>query len=253
MELAVETPTPRSNGGQPADAPAEPVRTGERLRLAMRQARVDDAERGRVVAELRGAEVARLEMLRDELVPVFAEVPKDADLFDLALVPSERPRLFIDMIAFVDMGRDRRTYRFFQDTLHGRVMIAESQQIDRIAAAVTNYVARRLVERERALASGCAGPETGATSERRSEDLAAPEAAAERGPAAAAAAPATPSVPPLRPPRQTWGKRLGNALSFVVTTLGSITLIGLLALGLFVAWTIRLRDLWAHWIGAPPF
>ena len=57
------------------------------------------------------------------------------------------------MIAFVDMGHDRYTYRFYQDIRHGRVLIAENQSADAIAAAVADYVARRLVERERALAA----------------------------------------------------------------------------------------------------
>jgi hypothetical protein len=35
--------------------------------------------------------------------------------------------------------------------------------------------------------------------------------------------------------------------------LGSITLALLLGVGGSWAWTARLRDLWAHWIGAPPF
>ena len=118
----------------------------------MRQARVDDAERSRVVFELRGAEIARLEMLRDELLPVIAEVPKDVDLFDVALVPSERPRLFVDMIAFVEMGRDRRSYRFLQDTRLGRVTIAESERLEPMVEAITDYIARRLIERDKALA-----------------------------------------------------------------------------------------------------
>ena len=32
-----------------------------------------------------------------------------------------------------------------------------------------------------------------------------------------------------------------------------ITLAVLLWLGLYWAWTMRLRDLWTQWIGAPPF
>jgi hypothetical protein len=55
------------------------------------------------------------------------------------------------MIAFV--GHDRCTYRFCQDTRPGHVLIAENQSADAIAAAVADYVARRLVERERALAA----------------------------------------------------------------------------------------------------
>ena len=122
----METASPLPNGGQPSEAPPELPPAAERLRLAMRLARVDDAERSRVVSELRGAEIARLEMLRDELLPVIAEVPKDVDLFDVALVPSETPRLFVDIIAFVEMGRDRRTYRFLQDTRLGRVRLPKA-------------------------------------------------------------------------------------------------------------------------------
>ena len=73
MELAVESAS-LPNGHQPAESTRAPG--ADRLKLAVRKARIDDAEHSRVVAELRGAEVARLEMLRDELEPVLAEVPK---------------------------------------------------------------------------------------------------------------------------------------------------------------------------------
>lgn len=144
---------------QAAESQASEAETGgaprisDKLKLAVRRARLDDAERTRVVAELRGAEIARLEMLRDELSPILAEIPKDADLFDVALVASDKPRLFIDMIGFVEMGRDRRTYRFLQDTRHGRVLIAESERIEPMVESITDYIARRLIEREKALAS----------------------------------------------------------------------------------------------------
>jgi hypothetical protein len=123
------------------------------LKNAVRRARVENAERSDVIGELRGAEIARLEVLKDELAPVLAQVPHDCDLFDAALVPSEHPRLFIDMIGFVEMGRDRRLYRFLQDTRHGRITLCETEQLDRIVEAVTNYIAQRLIERERALAA----------------------------------------------------------------------------------------------------
>lgn len=123
------------------------------LTAAMRRARVEVAERSEVVAELRGAETARLEMLQEALRPVLAQVPDSVDMFDSGLVPGERPRLFIDMVAFVEMGRDRRAYRFLQDTRHGRVTLAESENLDSILSAVTDYVARRLVEREKYLAA----------------------------------------------------------------------------------------------------
>ncbi|MGA9847162.1 MAG: hypothetical protein WBQ45_05920, partial [Roseiarcus sp.] len=142
------------------DEPRGPQAPKPDLAAAVRLARVENAERAEAIADLREIEAGRLALLETALKAVVRQAPPGVDMFDLTLTQGERPRLFLDMVAFVDMGRDRRTYRFFQDTLNGRVLIAESQQSDRIVAAVTNYVARRLVERERALASGCAAGET---------------------------------------------------------------------------------------------
>ena len=125
------------------------------LVAAVRRARVENAERAQAIAELREIEMGRLALLESELKPVVRQAPPGVDMFDLMLSPGERPRLFLDMVAFIEMGRDRRTYRFFQDRAHGRVLIAESQQIERIVAAVTDYVARRLIERKKALAVEC--------------------------------------------------------------------------------------------------
>jgi hypothetical protein len=49
------------------------------------------------------------------------------------------------------MGRDKRIYRFVQDTRFGRIVIAESHDVAAMVDAVTDYVARRLIEREHAL------------------------------------------------------------------------------------------------------
>ena len=70
----------------------------------------------------------------------------------MALRRRERPRLFIDQIGFVEMDRDRRTYRFLQDTRHGRVTLRESDSVDELVEAITSYIAHRLIEREKALA-----------------------------------------------------------------------------------------------------
>jgi hypothetical protein len=48
------------------------------------------------------------------------------------------------------MGRDKRIYRFLQDTRYGRKVLAESVNIPEIVEAVTAYIALRLVKRERA-------------------------------------------------------------------------------------------------------
>ena len=49
-------------------------------------------------------------------------------------------------------ARDKRRYRFVQDTRYGRKVLAESNDIAEIVEAVTHYVAARIIERERALA-----------------------------------------------------------------------------------------------------
>src|SRR5256885_13470921 len=122
-----------------------------RLRDALRKARIEAADRTGVVVELRDAEVARLEILNEALDPLFAEVPEQIDLFDRGISQGETPRLWIDVVAHVVMGRDKRIYRFVQDTRFGRMVIAESHEVSTIVDAVTDYVARRMVEREHAL------------------------------------------------------------------------------------------------------
>ena len=122
-----------------------------RLRDALRQARIEAADRTGVVVELRDAEVARLEILNEALDPLFAQVPEQVDLFDRGVSQGETPRLWIDVVAHVVMGRDKRIYRFVQDTRFGRIVIAESHDVPVIVDAVTDYVARRMIEREHAM------------------------------------------------------------------------------------------------------
>ncbi|MGZ3323419.1 MAG: hypothetical protein ACXU9C_20935, partial [Xanthobacteraceae bacterium] len=112
------------------------------------------AERTAVVVDLHDAEVARLELLDEALESLFQEIPKEVDLFDRGISRGETPRLWIDSIAHVAMGRDKRMYRFLQDTRYGRRVLAESGNIPEIVEAVTKYLAQRLIERERALADG---------------------------------------------------------------------------------------------------
>lgn len=128
--------------------PAQP----QRLKDAIRQARIETAERTSVVVDLRDAEAARLELVNDSLDSVFAEIPPEVELFDRGVSKGEVPRLWIDVISYVVMGRDKRTYRFVQDTRFGRKVLLESSHIPEVVEAVTRYVAGRLVDRERAMA-----------------------------------------------------------------------------------------------------
>src|SRR6266850_6488226 len=137
------------------DTPAEkPMR----LRDALRQARIEAADRTGVVVDLRDAEVARLEILNEALDPLFGQIPDQVDLFDRGISQGENPRLWIDVVAHVAMGRDKRIYRFVQDTRFGRIVIAESHEVSAIVDAVTDYVAHRMVEREHALLATPAKP-----------------------------------------------------------------------------------------------
>jgi hypothetical protein len=135
------------NNGSESVGDARPMR----LRDALRQARIEAADRTGVVVDLRDAEVARLEILNEALDPLFVQIPDTIDLFDRGISQGETPRLWIDVVAHVLMGRDKRIYRFIQDTRFGRIVIAESHDVAVIVDAVTDYVARRMVEREHAL------------------------------------------------------------------------------------------------------
>ena len=134
-----------------SDAPVAPAEPQSPLTKAMLRARIEAAERTGVVVDLHDADVARLELLNEALDPLFAEIPAEVDLFDRGLSRGDTPRLWIDAVAHIAMGRDKRVYRFLHDTRIGRHVLAESYDIPVVAEAVTSYVARRLVERQRAL------------------------------------------------------------------------------------------------------
>ena len=228
------------------------------LAASIRQARIENAERADAIAEVRELEIARLKALQSALESVVDQAPLGIDLFDMALTQSEHPRLFLDMIAFVDMAHDKRTYRFFQDTRQGRLLMAESQSVDTIVAAVSDYVARRLVERERALTIGprvAEGPpaQPPEASGPATWPIARPRTRALHYPPPAASEPLAVADQPRAPPKRGIARRLGDVLSLFLMLLGSITLALLLGVGLYWAWIMRLRDLWAHWVGAPPF
>jgi hypothetical protein len=229
----------RANGvaahfSQMDEKPTEMNSSAPSLEEAVRRARVDAAEQAGATSSLREADLARLSILEDALRPVIDQAPREADLFDFGKSYGEQPRLFLDMIAFIELAPDRRTYRFFQDTRYGRILIAESARVEIVVVAVTNYVARRLVERERALASDWRS---------------------------AALAPAKTNTPrPPRAPTTGTSQRSGGAriVAFVKDVLnaffiglGALVLISLIAVGAYFAWAEWGRALWSAYIGAP--
>lgn len=118
------------------------------LAEAVREIKIATAERSDVVVDMKEADRARLEILAQELQPIFDDVPLDDERFDFAISSGLQPRLWIDATAQVIMGKDRRKYCFVRDTRMGRVTIEESNQTTPVAKAVTKYIAERLYERE---------------------------------------------------------------------------------------------------------
>jgi len=112
------------------------------------------ADRDDVVVEMREASRMRLELLAQELEPFFAEVPKDIEWFDFAVSSGAQPRLWIDAVSHVGLGRDRRTYRFVTDTRLGRMVLAESTDLHVVGEQVKRYVAERIIDYEKAMAGG---------------------------------------------------------------------------------------------------
>jgi hypothetical protein len=139
-----------------------------RLSDAMREVRIAKADRNDVIIDLKDADRARLEILAEQLKPVIDEIPAGDDQFDFAISTGLQPRLWVDATSHVMLARDRRTYRFVRDTRHGRVVLCESADIKQVQDKVTNYVAERIVDRQRMLEGDMAPLREGSDSSRQS-------------------------------------------------------------------------------------
>lgn len=126
--------------------------TDRRLADIVREVKIASADRTDVVVDIRDADRARLELLAQEVRPLFDDIDPADDRFDFGISPGLQPRLWIDAVAHVHMGHDRRVFRFVRDTRLGRVTISDSSDMTRTADAVGRYIAERVIERERILA-----------------------------------------------------------------------------------------------------
>jgi hypothetical protein len=116
---------------------------------SMRKVKTAQADRDDVVVDMKHAKVSRLELLAEDLQPVFDDIPKDNDQFEFALVQGENPRLWIDMTSFVRMGKDGRHYELVKDTRLGRTILGNSEDREKIGERITDYIAERLLVRDR--------------------------------------------------------------------------------------------------------
>jgi hypothetical protein len=119
------------------------------LREAIRQARIDEAERLDLSADQRDGEIARLELLKAELEAVFDELPAHDDRFNLTLVPSRPARLWIDLFTYAAIDDASGGYLFVRNSENGRRTLFSSTNVTDIADRITHYMAQEIVRRER--------------------------------------------------------------------------------------------------------
>lgn len=131
---------------------SKPPAPDRRLADIVREVKIAAADRTDVVVDMRDADRARLELLADEIKPILDDIDPADDRFDFGISPGLQPRLWIDAVAHVHMGRDRRVFRFVRDTRLGRVVISDSSNLQATADCVARYIAERVIERERILA-----------------------------------------------------------------------------------------------------
>jgi hypothetical protein len=133
-----------------SDQPADPG-----LAEALRKARVAEAAHFEAVLDIRDAETLRLQVLKDDLAQAVAS-GEARRYFDLVLSQGNPPRLWIDLIGYVVMEPNPRSYRLVQDTQTGREILYETTDRAAMAAKLREYMAHRLVARERQLAASAA-------------------------------------------------------------------------------------------------
>jgi hypothetical protein len=136
----------------------------EGLASALREARRAEAAHFEAALELRDSKSLRLQLLKDDLLPLVSASPEARELFDLALVPGEPPKLWIDLISFVVMEPDPRSYRFLQHRQDRREILLETADREMMAAAIRRHMAHLLVARERQSAVLPQAPPGGYTS-----------------------------------------------------------------------------------------
>jgi hypothetical protein len=116
---------------------------------ALRQARLAEAAHFEAVLDIRDAQTLRLQVLKDELAPDILANVEASSFIDLALVPGDPPRLWVDLITSVVMAPDPRTYRLVQDGSGGRQTLLETADRAEMIGRIKQHIAHRLITRER--------------------------------------------------------------------------------------------------------
>jgi hypothetical protein len=120
---------------------------------ALRQARLREAAHFEAALDIRDAQTLRLQVLKDDLAPIAASRREAQDFFDLALIPGDPPRLWLDLITSVVMAPDPRTYRLVEDTQGGREILFETTDRTEMVERIRQHMAHRLIARARRMAA----------------------------------------------------------------------------------------------------
>ena len=93
----------------------------------LRHARLAQAAHLDALTGVRDAELLRLQALRDDLAAVVSRDSRLEGLADLALIPDDPPKLWIDLVTHVVMAPDPRSYCLVEDCATGRESVFSSR------------------------------------------------------------------------------------------------------------------------------
>ncbi len=122
------------------------------LTTALIEARLAQAAQFDAVARVHDARTLRLEALRDSVVPDLGNSPHLRELVEINVQDGETPRLWVDLITYVEMEPDPKSYRLVQSSERGLETIFETRDAEQMKHNVLRQVAHRAVAVERAIA-----------------------------------------------------------------------------------------------------
>lgn len=119
------------------------------LTKAMKDARLAEAVQLDAILNARDARILRLGALRDAVLPELQAHEEAKKLFDLNVVEGERPKLWLDLISWIEMEPDPKTYRLVQSRERAEGVLFETADAAEMKRYAIRYMAHRLIERER--------------------------------------------------------------------------------------------------------
>src|SRR5262245_17995725 len=121
---------------------------------SLRRARLAQAAHLDALTGVRDAELLRLQALRDDLLVLVQRDSRLKELTDLALVGGDPAKMWIDLVTYVVMARDSRTYSLVEDRATGRESLFSSRDRGVMERSIAEPLAHRLVDGERMLQPG---------------------------------------------------------------------------------------------------